>query len=103
MLLIFAEKYEDITREALRDLFNEETDVASRINKFREVFDGLMEKENEKTGKKDNSFIRLRFISLLLASSGVIFLIMSSQESGYFYNPLNLTKWWQMLKNSETM
>lgn len=66
MLVTFALEYEKETRSALELLFNEKKDIAERINKTESIFDQLMEKRNQKLGENANSFIKLRFLSLLL-------------------------------------
>lgn len=66
MLTIFATEYESETRAALKLLFDEKKDIAERINKTQSIFDQLMDKRNQKLGENANSFIKLRFLSLLL-------------------------------------
>lgn len=66
MLLIFAKDYESETREALKKLFNNEEGIAKRINEAEATFDELMERRNKELGEEANSFINLRFLSLLL-------------------------------------
>lgn len=66
MLTIFATEYESETRAALKLLFDEKKDIAERINKTQSIFDQLMDRRNQKLGENANSFIKLRFLSLLL-------------------------------------
>lgn len=66
MLTIFATEYESETRAVLKLLFDEKKDIAERINKTQSIFDQLMDKRNQKLGENANSFIKLRFLSLLL-------------------------------------
>lgn len=66
MLVTFAGEYEKETRSALELLFNEKEDIAERIDKTESIFDQLMEKRNQKLGENAHSFIKLRFLSLLL-------------------------------------
>jgi hypothetical protein len=68
MLIEFAQGYEDKTREILKILFDLDLDIVDRVNNTESSFNDLLEiwkKDNE--GKEEaNSFISLRFISLLL-------------------------------------
>lgn len=66
MLIVFADEYESETRNALRMLFDSNKNVAKRINETQKVFDHLIQKRNERLGEEANSFIGLRFLSLLL-------------------------------------
>jgi hypothetical protein len=66
MLLLFAEWYQDETRNALKALFDESKPVAQRITQAQATFDALMSRRNEELHEKANSFIGLRFLSLLL-------------------------------------
>ncbi len=66
MLLLFAAGYPEETRQALKDLFNEEHPVEERISKAQEAFEVLMSRRNTELGEEGHSFIGLRFLSLLL-------------------------------------
>jgi hypothetical protein len=66
MLIIFAQSYEEETRNALRILFDEDGSVAERIDRVETTFNQLMERRNRELGEESHSFISLRFLSLLL-------------------------------------
>lgn len=83
MLLIYAALYPEETRALLKNLFDEERDVAERINQTTYGFAGLEERRSKETSSpKNNTYIGLRFLSLLL---------------GYMhpnkYNPLKPAEW----------
>ena len=67
MLLIFAEEYPRETKKALTILFDSTVDVVERINNTKKIFDELMDKRNKRLKEKSNSYIALRFLSLLLS------------------------------------
>jgi hypothetical protein len=66
MLLIFAHEYQVETRAALNILFDETISVSVRLTSVKKAFDELMEKRNLKLNENANSFLNLRFLSLLL-------------------------------------
>lgn len=66
MLLIYAQDYPEETRLALRNLFDESKDIYKRITETKEAFDNISEVQNIRLGETSNSYIGLRFISLLL-------------------------------------
>jgi hypothetical protein len=67
MLLIYATEYEDQTREIPRNLFDESKDISGRINETQDGFKKLEIVRSSKIKKAPaNTFIGLRFISLLL-------------------------------------
>lgn len=68
VLLLFAEKYPDRLRDALRDLYNEEKNLKERIDDFRVACDELMAQMNKETNKRNRSSIDVRFISVLLSA-----------------------------------
>jgi len=82
MLLIYAQEYSEETRNALRVLFDETKDVYSRINDVDGMLSKINDARNQKLGETANSFIGVRFLSLLL---------------GYRYpekyNPLKPSEW----------
>lgn len=67
MLLIFAKEKEEETRAALIKLFNLSEDVSKRIDDVEKIFDELIAQRNEQLKEEANSFINLRFLSLLLS------------------------------------
>ncbi len=66
MLLIYAEEYPNETREALQYLYDESLNLYDRITRTAESFKMINDKRNTKLGTAANSYIGLRFISLLL-------------------------------------
>lgn len=66
MLLIFAREYEDETRKALKEFFDESKPIDERINNAEKTFNHIMSVRNKKLGEDANSFIGIRFLSLLL-------------------------------------
>jgi len=67
MLLIFADESPKETRKILRVLFDEKLPVKERINRAEEDFHNLMNARNKRLKKNSHSFIKLRFLSLLLS------------------------------------
>lgn len=68
VLILFAQEYEDATRVALRNLFDESIEVSERIDEAEKAFTGLLSKWNKgKENKMEHTFIGIRFLSLLLA------------------------------------
>jgi 5-methylcytosine-specific restriction protein B len=67
MLLIFAGENKDALRKGLVDLYDEDKEVASRIDNFHRFIEGLLKKHNKKGGTSV-SFVDLRFISALLSA-----------------------------------
>ena len=67
MLLHYAQDYPKETREILRNLFDESRDVYDRLTETVESFDSLNQMRSELTGQYPNTYIGLRFLSLLLA------------------------------------
>lgn len=82
MLLLYAESSPEETRSALKILFDESKDVHTRITKTKEAFDHLNDIRSKQFNEPINSYIGLRFLSLLL---------------GYRfpndYNPLKPAEW----------
>lgn len=66
MLLIYAEEYPNETREALRHLYDESKDLYGRITNTVEAFNTINDARNAKLDVSMNSYIGLRFVSLLL-------------------------------------
>ena len=66
MLLLYAEAYPEETRSAIRNLFDESKDVYSRLTEAEKAFDRLNEARSKEFNEPINSYIRLRFLSLLL-------------------------------------
>lgn len=67
MLLIYALQYPNETREILRNLFDDSKDIAERINHTKTAFEQLEHKRASiEDHKPYNTYIGLRFISLLL-------------------------------------
>lgn len=67
MLLRFAQEYTEETREALRILFDESSDIASRIDRSFEAFDKILQRRVERIPEARMSYIGIRFLSILLA------------------------------------
>ncbi len=67
MLLIFSENYREETRQILAKLFDDSVDIVKRINEAEYAFEELIQKRNKEMGESANSFIGLRFISLILS------------------------------------
>lgn len=83
MLMHYAEDFPDETRQILKHLFNNDADIAERINRTKTAFDTLESKRSEKNGEPPaNTYISLRFISLLLG-------FMYPDQ----YNPLKPAEW----------
>ncbi len=83
MLMHYAEDYPDETREILKHLFDNNVDVAERINRTKTAFDELEKKRSKKNGHPPaNTYINLRFISLLLGF-----------KYPDLYNPLKPAEW----------
>lgn len=66
MLLIYAQDYPKETKTALQNLFDESKDVYARITKAVEDFNAINQMRYEKNGDYANTYIGLRFLSLLL-------------------------------------
>lgn len=66
MLLLYAQDYPEETRSALRNLFDESEDIYSRITQTNEAFNHINEIRCTKLGSSANTYIGLRFLSLLL-------------------------------------
>lgn len=66
MLLLYAQDYTEETRETLKNLFDESKDVYTRITETVESFDKINQKRSENIQEYANTYIGLRFISLLL-------------------------------------
>lgn len=67
MLLIYAELYPDETRAILAQLFNPIDDIGVRIDQAKQAFEDLEQRRSESTGRVYNTYIGLRFLSLLLS------------------------------------
>ena len=83
MLIIYAQLFPEETRQVLADLFNESSDVGERITAAQKAFSQLEERRSKELKQPTaNTFIGLRFLSLLL---------------GYKYpdkhNPLKPAEW----------
>lgn len=71
MLLIYALQYPNETREILRNLFDESKDIIERINHTKTAFENLeIKRAKVENHKPYNTYIGLRFISLLLGFYG---------------------------------
>lgn len=97
MLLYFIEKDEIQVKKAFIHLFNESKDVEHRIDDFKKIFDDMMVEDNKKTGENKNTFIGLRFISLLLTSmypDGYYFVKLSEYKrlAKYLDNDFKIAK-----------
>lgn len=66
MLLLYAQDYTEETRETLKNLFDESKDIYTRITETVEAFDKINQKRSENIQEYANTYIGLRFISLLL-------------------------------------
>lgn len=67
MLLLYAQRYSEETRDILRNLFDESTDIYARINETEASFKALEYRRAQELNQKEAStYIGLRFISLLL-------------------------------------
>lgn len=66
MLLLYAQDYTEETRLALRNLFDESKDVYVRMTEAKEAFDNISKIRNIRLDESSNSYIGLRFLSLLL-------------------------------------
>lgn len=66
MLLLFAQDYPQETRSALRDLFDESKDVYVRLSNAVDALNKVNDARNAKLSETANSYIGLRFLSLLL-------------------------------------
>lgn len=66
MLLIYAEVFPDETRAILAQLFDEREDVGFRIDQAKQAFEDLESRRDDPTKKSYNTYIGLRFLSLLL-------------------------------------
>lgn len=82
MLLIYAQEFPEETRAILRQLFNENDDVSFRIDQAKQGFEDLEARRDDPSNKTYNTYIGLRFLSLLL---------------GFYdplkYNPLKPAEW----------
>lgn len=67
MLLIYADQFPDDTRATLVSLFDSVEDVGSRIDHAKQSFEDLEQRRSESTGYVYNTYIGLRFLSLLLS------------------------------------
>lgn len=67
MLIHYAQDYTEETRLALRNLFDESKDVYARITQAKEDFDNISKIRNIRFDEEHNSYIGLRFLSLLLS------------------------------------
>lgn len=67
MLIHYAQDYTEETRLALRNLFDESKDVYARITEAKEDFDKISKIRNIRFDEEHNSYIGLRFLSLLLS------------------------------------
>lgn len=66
MLLLFALEYPQETRSALRDFFDESKDIYSRITNAVDALNAINNERNKKLSATANSYVGLRFLSLLL-------------------------------------
>ena len=67
MLLLYAESFPEETISALKWLFDESKNIYDRITKTKEAFDRLNDDRSKQLGESINSYIGLRFLSLLLS------------------------------------
>ena len=66
MLLLYAQDYPKETRLALQNLFDETKEIYTRITETGKAFDNINEIRNAKLKTSANTYIGLRFLSLLL-------------------------------------
>ena len=66
MLLIYAQIFPEETRAILKQLFNEADDVGFRIDQAKQAFEDLEQRREDHDKKYANTYIGLRFLSLLL-------------------------------------
>lgn len=66
MLLLFAQDCPQETRTALRDLFDESKDVYARLTNAVDALNKINDVRNKKLSATANSYVGLRFLSLLL-------------------------------------
>lgn len=67
VLLVFAEHYPDLTRNALDKLFDESVNVEQRINEVENLFEEIRIKMTGHIRMVEHTFMKLRFLSLLLS------------------------------------
>jgi hypothetical protein len=67
MLLEFAQEFPEETKAALKMLFDQSKDVGKRLEETQALIDKIMSERNKKRGKKDISFMGLRFLTLMLS------------------------------------
>lgn len=67
MLLLYAEQFPEEVRTILLQLFDEREDVGVRIDRAKQAFESLEQQRNDPEGKTYNTYISLRFLSLLLS------------------------------------
>jgi hypothetical protein len=66
MLLIYAQDYPEETRSVLKNLFDESKDIYTRITDTVDSFEKINKDRMERVSEHANTYIGLRFISLLL-------------------------------------
>jgi RecB family endonuclease NucS len=66
MLLLYAQDYPEETRSALRNLFDESKEIYTRITETDKIFSHINEIRSAKLEATANTYIGLRFLSLLL-------------------------------------
>lgn len=67
MLLIYAREFPEETRSILAQLFDENDDVGFRIDQAKQAFEDLEQRLQVSNGRPRNTYIGLRFLSLLLS------------------------------------
>lgn len=67
MLLIYAQTFPEETRAILAELFNDNEEVGFRIDQAKQAFEDLEQRRDDPTGRTYNTYIGLRFLSLLLS------------------------------------
>jgi len=83
MLIAYAQDFPEDTRNALKNLFDESKDVASRLNEAEQDFLAINEMRNSQLGHASHhTYMGLRFLSLLLG--------FRYPEK---YNPLKPAEW----------
>lgn len=66
MLLIYAQVFPEETKAILAELFNPSEDIGFRIDQAKQAFEDLESRRDDPNKKSYNTYIGLRFLSLLL-------------------------------------
>lgn len=67
MLLIYARTFPEETRAILEQLFNDSEDIGFRIDQTKQAFEDLELRRDDPAKKSFNTYIGLRFLSLMLS------------------------------------